>query len=643
MVYSFRCSSYNQRDRQILPNIHNRQSHPRIEDQKFILILFIIGLVTACSSNSPPAELPTLEGESTSRRIDELLANANNRFGADAAELRITAIELLLEQGFLNRAALESQADSLRRPLAPELRRRLVIAQARIANSQDNPQSALQFLTEALAANSNSMSPEFRQLLGDTYLLLDRPADAFRSYIANSEVENPEELAGDTQTQQFHDMAWNALTIIDDTELSSLAGSASNYESRGWIELAKAVADQELSIKGQLDAVQQWRRVWSSHNAARILPRPLIQLQQNWEQRPQQVALLLPLQEQAGRAIQEGFLSAYYQSIEANRGAPIIKFYDSSDVTNIYPIYDEAVDDGADLVIGPLDKELVNQLYRLSSLPVPTLALNYTDDDNFSGPENFFQFGLAPENEIEQAAQLATDAGFKNAAVITPSGSNYLRLNSLFENAWTATGGAVVAKSTFDSDSDYAEIIKQSMAIDASEARAEKIEALLPRDRIEFIPRRRQDIDFIYLIANPRQGRQIRPTLDFYFAESLPIIAYPSIYDGSDNADINRDLNGIIFLDAPWLLQQSNPFKELVSNSFRRTAGPLERLRAMGIDSFRLHDRLTQFTTSEINTLGGTTGLLTMNADREIQRQLLAARFLDGIPQTLPPLPLLSR
>lgn len=626
-----------------MPNIHNRQSHPRIEDQKFILILFIIGLVTACSSNSPPAELPTLERESTSRRIDELLANANNRFGADAAELRITAIELLLEQGFLNRAALESQADSLRRPLAPELRRRLVIAQARIANSQDNPQSALQFLTEALDANSNSMSPEFRQLLGDTYLLLDRPADAFRSYIANSEVENPEELASDAQTQQFHDMAWNALTIIDDIELSSLAGSASNYESRGWIELAKAVADQELSIKGQLDAVQQWRRVWSSHNAARILPRPLIQLQQNWEQRPQQVALLLPLQEQAGRAIQEGFLSAYYQSIEANRGAPIIKFYDSTDVTNIYPIYDEAVDDGADLVIGPLDKELVNQLYRLSSLPVPTLALNYTDDDNFSGPENFFQFGLAPENEIEQAAQLATNAGFKNAAVITPSGSNYLRLNSLFENAWTATGGAVVAKSTFDSDSDYAEIIKQSMAIDASEARAEKIEALLPRDRIEFIPRRRQDIDFIYLIANPRQGRQIRPTLDFYFAESLPIIAYPSIYDGSDNADINRDLNGIIFLDAPWLLQQSNSFKELVSSSFRRTAGPLERLRAMGIDSFRLHDRLTQFTTSEINTLGGTTGLLTMNADREIQRQLLAARFLDGIPQTLPPLPPLSR
>jgi outer membrane PBP1 activator LpoA protein len=631
-----------------LSNNDSSQIRLKIENQKLLLILLVSGLIAACSSGPSLVELPLLEGESTSQRIDELLANANNSLGVDAAGLRITAIELLLEQGFFERAALESQAQSLSDAMAPELRSRFAMAQARIANSQGDPQSALQFLTETLAPSSGDMNTQFEKLLGDTYLLLDRPADAFRSYLASSkkessEIKSTEALASEESVQDLHDLVWNALTIIDDAELSSIANSASNYKSRGWIELAKAVADQELSIKGQLDSIQQWRRVWSSHDAARILPRPLVKLQRNWEQRPRQVALLLPLQEQAGRAIQEGFLSAYYQSIEANHGAPIIKFYDSSGVTNIYPLYDEALNDGADLVIGPLDKELVNQLHRLPNLAVPTLALNYTDDNSFSGAGNFFQFGLAPENEIEQAAQLATSAGFKNAAVITPSGSDYLRLNSLFENAWTATGGNIVSRSTFDSESDYAEIIKQSMAIDASEARAAKIEALLPRDRIEFIPRRRQDIDFIYLIANPRQGRQIQPTLAFYFAESLPVIAYPSIYDGSDNTDINRDLNGIIFLDAPWLLQQSNPFKEFVSNSFRKTAGPLERLRAMGIDSYRLHDRLAQFSSSEINSLGGTTGLLTMNSDREIQRQLLAARFIDGAPQLVSPLIPLSR
>ena len=621
-----------------MPNKDNNQFFLKIENQKLVLILFILGLIAACASNPPTVKQPAMERESTSQRIDELLASAKNSLGADAARFRISAIELLLEQGSLNQAELESNSGNLRGTLSPELKHRLVIAKANIANSQDNPQLALQYLTESLPINSSNTHSQFHRLLGNTYLLLGRPADAFRSYVGNTE-----ELTNNESQQDFHDLAWDALMEITDTELSTLANSAPNYTTRGWIELAKAVADQELSIRGQLDAIQQWRRVWSSHDAARILPYPLVQLQQNWELRPRQVALLLPLQEQAGKAIQEGFLSAYYLSIDANLGAPVIKFYDSSAVTNIYPIYDEAVDDGADLIIGPLDKELVNQLHRLPKLPVPTLALNYTDQDSFSGPENFFQFGLAPENEIEQAAQLATSAGFKNAAIITPSGSDYQRLKSLFEKAWNTAGGTVVSESAFDSGSDYAEIIKQSMAIDSSEDRAKKIRALLPRDKIEFVPRRRQDIDFIYLIANPRQGRQIRPTLAFYFAESLPVIAYPSIYDGSDNADINNDLNGIIFLDAPWLLQESNFFKKQVSNSFRRTAGPLERLRAMGIDSFRLHDRLKQFSSLELHALGGATGVLTMNSDREIQRQLLAAQFLNGAPQILAPSTQLSR
>lgn len=607
-----------------------KPTHPRAADKKCLFIIVVFGLITACSSSLPPIEPQTKVLESTSQRIDELLAAANIGFGEEAAGIRLTAIELLLEQGMVDRAETEVKDISLRDLLVPALRSRLAIVQAKIANSQNNSEVALQLLTDSLIIGSDDMSSEFRKLLGDTYLLLDRPADAFRSY-----SENISDSATEEAIQNFHDLSWQALTQINAAGLSALASVASSYTSRGWIELAKAVADQELSIKGQLDAIHQWQRVWSNHTAALTLPRPLVQLQQNWEQRPRQVALLLPLQEQAGRAIQEGFLSAFYQSIEANRDAPVIKFYDSSALTNIYSLYDEAVDDGADLIIGPLNKELVNQLHRLPNLPVPTLALNYTDSDD-SGPENFFQFGLAPENEIDQAALFAKNAGYKNAAVITPSGSDYRRLNSLFETAWNNEGGTVVTQSTFNSDSDYAEIIKQSMAIDASESRASKIEALLPRDKIEFIPRRRQDIDFIYLIANPRQGRQIRPTLAFYFAESLPVIAYPSIYDGSDNAELNRDLDGIIFLDAPWLLEQNAPFKEQVSTSLRNTAGPLERLRAMGIDSFHLHDRLTQFTAQEITALTGTTGLLSMNLSREIQRQLLVAQFKDGLPVTLP-------
>ena len=143
-----------------------------------------------------------------------------------------------------------------------------------------------------------------------------------------------------------------------------------------------------------------------------------------WQQRPKHIALILPLQDSAGKAIQEGFLSAYYAALDVSRDVPKISVFDSSNLSNVYPIYDAAVASGADLIIGPLYKQLVNQLQQLDELPVPTLALNYSDDSiNLSS--NLTQFGLAPEDEIEQAANLAWQAGYKNAAIITPQSSDY--------------------------------------------------------------------------------------------------------------------------------------------------------------------------------------------------------------------------
>lgn len=594
---------------------------------RFVSILILTAFLAACSSNPSVVDEPETAQQSSSQEIDDLLAAASSLTGLAAVEARIAAIELLIERNEIQRAETLLPAPRNLRSLPPTLNSRVTLARARIALMKDEPEVAVSILNSA--PDTPSQPAEYYLLLGDTLLTLGRPIDAFRRY-----TENTSNLADISFSAELHDAAWSALEKIEAAELSALAGAATSYSNRGWLELARAVTGQEISVQGQLDAIAQWQRVWSNHEAAKLLPSQLTRLRQNWEGRPRQVALILPLKQQAGKAIEEGFLSAYYHSLEQGLDAPKITFYDSSELTNIYPVYDEAVDAGADLIIGPLSKDLVQQLHRLPDLPVPTLALNYADDAALA-PEEFFQFGLAPENEIQQAVELAADSGYKNAAVIMPTGSDYLRLNNIFEKEWASAGGVVVSRSTFDGDSSYGELIRQAMAIDASEARADRIEDLLPRNQIEFVPRRRQDIDFIYLIANPRQGRQIRPTLAFYFAESLPVIAYPSIYDGSKNADTNRDLDGIVLLDSPWLLESSDPVKRIADENLRSTAGPLQRLRALGVDSYRLHDRLTQFSETEITTLRGTTGVLTINQNREVRRQLLAAKFVDGLPQLL--------
>jgi hypothetical protein len=336
------------------------------------------------------------------------------------------------------------------------------------------------------------------------------------------------------------------------------------------------------------------------------------------------------LQQATGNAIQEGFLSAYYQALDISREVPRISVYDSSNVTSVYGIYDEAVASGADLVIGPLNKQLVNQLAELPELPIKTLALNYSDSAPIDRL-NLFQFGLAPEDEITQAIQLAWNAGHRNAAIVTPQSEDYLQLKNFFAESWLSRGGELVSQETFSGDSDYAEVIKRLVAIDSSEARADRLLDLLPRNNMEFTPRRREDIDFIFLIANPRQGRQIKPTLAFYFAGNIPVYAMPSIYDGQTNQSENSDLEGIVFTVEPWVLNEADALKIEIDSNLRQAQGPLQRLRAMGIDSFRLYPRLDQLANRDLTALQGTTGKLTMSAERRIRRLLEVARFEDGL------------
>ena len=596
----------------------------------------LLGL--GCSSSPRVTDRPAVEIESTTDSIDELLVAAERLSGPQATALHLLALEQMLDENQFARAANEIERLNPSVSMPAELQLRYILVNAEIALGQAHPEIALRWLTGSLAnspENHPQLAPDYYTLLGDSLKESGQVIDGINAYIEASNFDPS------SQSLQLQDKIWLAFSQLEDEDLSAFAANANSYQSRGWIELARTVRVDQFSIRRQLDALQQWRRIWTQHDAANNLPGPLLELQQIWDQRPMHIALILPLQRPAGNAIQEGFLSAYYQALEVSREVPRLSVYDSSDISEIYSIYDEAVSSGADLIIGPLDKALVIQLQGLANLPVPTLALNYADSNSpsaVSEPGNLFQFGLAPEDEIRQAVSLAWESGYRNAAVITRQTEAYLRLQNVFTEQWTAIGGTVVSQTTFNGDdSDYATVIKRLMAIDSSEARKDRLLALLPRSNIEFTPRRRNDIDFIFLIATPRQGRQIKPTLAFYFAENIPVFAMPSIYDGLVNQNANRDLNGIVFSDAPWVLQSATPLKSAVTSSLRPAQGQQQRFRALGIDSFQLYTRLQQMAEQGVDSLQGATGTLTMGPNQRIRRELENAQFIDGLARDFEP------
>ncbi|MDO6805622.1 penicillin-binding protein activator, partial [Wenyingzhuangia sp. 1_MG-2023] len=98
-----------------------------------------------------------------------------------------------------------------------------------------------------------------------------------------------------------------------------------------WIELALLSRHSSLSVDEQLASLALWRRQNPTHPAALQLPGSLAYLTQLANQRPERVALMLPLSgplAASGEAIRDGFLAAYYQAIATEQPTPEVTLID---------------------------------------------------------------------------------------------------------------------------------------------------------------------------------------------------------------------------------------------------------------------------------------------------------------------------
>lgn len=609
---------------QLGPTLLTVVSNPRL----LVGLLLLLALAACGGSSRPQTNPQVISVPSVEDPIERLLSQAANLPRDEAAEVLLLAAEQLQQTELTGRAetiATQIASSDLQSPLD---RQRLIILLAAIDFTNGSPLRTLARLEQDLQAEEvDPLTLSRAWSLKGRALLAEGQYEAAINALLDADA-----LADAAEIQLVHDALWRAMNRLPASALQDLASNASSYQILGWIELTRSMLRTSASVKNQLLALEQWQRVWARHPAAERLPQALVRIRQHWEQRPRRIALLLPIGDVAGQAIQEGFFSAFYEDLGRSDEVPEIAVYDTGAIEDIAPLYREAVREGADLVIGPLSKSHVAQLQATQTLPVPTLALNYLDQDvqALGSPDNLFQFGLAPEDEIRQAAEMAARAGFTNAALIAPEGLDYERLSNIFAEVWSEYSGTIVSQTSFSSEDDYGDIIKRLMSIDASERRAERITSLLPRNSVEFLPRRREDIDFIFLLANPRQGRQLAPTLAFYYSGDIPVYSRPDINDGSGNAAANEDLNGIIFTDAPWLVSSDDPLKPLVEESLRQGPGNLQRFRALGIDSYRLYARLSQLRNKEIDSVYGSTGRLTLAQNGRLKRTLVEVVFSAG-------------
>ena len=398
----------------------------------------------------------------------------------------------------------------------------------------------------------------------------------------------------------------------------------------GWLELGKAALIAARNPFTATENLSQWRGRYPSHPANALLNEDVLPELGVGLDYPAQIALVLPLsgrQHAAGIAVRDGFLAALLQQSANKR--PLVNVYDSAEM-GAATAYSRAIADGAQFIVGPLTKDEVTAIAVSGATSAPTLALNQLADD-VSAPPLLFQFALDPEEEARQVAQRLTADGRMRGLVLLPNNEWGRRVFGAFDTELQTLGGAIAGMRFYDPAArDFSDPIRALLLIDESRARANALSAILG-SRLEFEPRRRGDGQFIFVGAQPVQGRSIRPALIFHLAGDLPVYATSDIFEPDSQA--NNDIEGVIFPDMPWIISPdavSTELRTALSKHWPVRARGRGRLYAFGFDAYRLVPLLKAGKFGREHAIPGMTGLLSIDDKGRVHRELDWARVSDG-------------
>lgn len=566
---------------------------------------------------SPPAQLADLP-RTADASVEQILRDASRRSGAEANLLRLHAATVASENDRPEqvRSILASIPQS---DLPPDQQLRFSELQASSSLALGQPAAALRALRHPSLAQLETLPLDeqirIQLLRAEAQAASGSPLDAARERIF---VDG---LLDEGAQQDNRRAIWELVNQAGTPELQQTARAATG-EFAGWLRLA-LIQREQPNIDMQVQALEAWQRNHANHPAALALPESMAQLLELHASRPRHIALLLPFRgplASAAQALRDGFLAAQYQAHAEGLEQPQVTLYDTAAYPDLTAFYRQAQADGVQWVVGPLEREQVTRLANMGQLPLPTLALNYSDGAS-AGQQTLFQFGLAPEDEARSAAHRAWEDGHRSMAALVAQTDWGQRAYQAFAETWQELGGTLVGRETIDQPATIATQIADLLRIRQSEQRGERLQRALGSD-VVVQPTPRNDLHALFLAAGPQQARQIKPTLAFQYAADMPVYATSHAYQLGGDPSQNADLDGIMVAEIPWLLTRADNLYEPVSRSWPQASGPLGRLYAMGVDAQRIFRRLPQMQEFTETRIEGATGTLLLADDGRVHRQL---------------------
>ncbi|RUR10423.1 penicillin-binding protein activator [Legionella sp. km772] len=553
--------------------------------------------------------------------VADYLAKAEKQQGDEQQNLLLLAAGRLISE-HLWQQGLAILAQTSRLTAMQQDEKLLLLAKVDLI--REKPVAALKKLHELVNSETLPLyyQIQFHELLAQAYQLTNKHSQALAERIKLETL-----LSDNHELSDNRRAIWLTLMQMPVPEVQVMSAEVvAESELDGWLQLANLAQQHRSNSKTLLAALDEWQSRFNEHPANSFLPKPLDSITNKILYSPKKIALLLPLTgpfSGPGNAVYEGFIAAHKKAQDDKQ---ILTFDTNKDTVNY--LYEQAISAGAEYIVGPLTKP---DVARIASLwhPVPTLLLN--DSENLQ--PNSYSFGLSPSYEAEQVALKASAKGYKRALVLAPNNKWGDDVVKAFRTQWQQEGGRITDVMAYNVDNkikeDFNKKIRDFLQISDSERRGKQVKELLGQ-AIQAIPSRRQDFDMIFLLAYPSKARQIIPALKYYYSGDVPVYATSSVYGGSANALKDKDLEGVIFCDIPWVFNH-----QMDTKNWPEQFNSYSRLYALGKDSYALATQLNQLLLFPANSSNKRNGGLYLKANQQVARVLEWGQFKEGLAHPL--------
>ncbi|EOD9424795.1 penicillin-binding protein activator [Vibrio harveyi] len=593
-------------------------NHKRLSVPRLLTPVALAITLAACSSGTRQPDSVDITLEPT-QSVQNYMIQADSTEGSLQNDWLIMATKAAIQANELDQAELLIKRLS-RQQLSEVQQAEWQLARATLQQKQGKYSQLLQGLNfKPWWKLPSEQWKDYYELRADAYQSLNQPFEANRQLVAEGQY------ASSAEQREISSRIWMNFGSYSENELTALQTEPSEDVLDGWLQLAIYAKTLSSNIPQLKNTLEHWLSENPSHPAAVYTPAEIQNILSLEIVKPNNTALLLPLTGKfapQAQLIRDGFIFAMMNDQARDPSATLTVI--DTHAYSADQIKQRLINENIDFVVGPLQKENVEKLQATldgseTGVKIPTLALNIPEE--VQAGTDMCYLALSPEQEVAQAAKYLFSQGYQFPMILAPNGAYGQRVVEAFNEEWSKYSSNKVATSYFGDKRQLQKNINGVFGLQESQQRIAQMQSLM-RISLESQPRSRRDVDAVYIVARSSELTLIKPFIEVAInPDAKPPKLFSNSRSNSGGATY-EDLSGVAYSDIPMLINPDPTIATQMNELWPDQSNMEKRLEALGMDAYKLLGELPQMKLLPGYSVDGQTGVLSINNNCVVQREL---------------------